>query len=116
MFAGKEFIGAELTGGDFVGWKIEKWYELIEYKYHGASADFDSNKTELAGYFPSRDLAIDYQPNYASINKVAVLVKDGKGYVLESGYFHSEKSVLDEKVKKARSKLSEDERDLLGIP
>lgn len=107
----------EFIGKDLAGWRVETWYE------QRLSID-EYGKYEVAGYFTDKDLASASGKGKAwygsdgTVAEVLVLTKDGTtGYIIKG-----DKIILSEQdairagaIEKAKSKLTAEEKKLLGI-
>ncbi len=107
----------ELIGKDLAGWRVETWYELR------LSID-EYGKYNVAGYFTDKDLASASGKGKAwygsdgTVAEVPVLTKDGmSGFIVKDGQIKlsEQDTIRAEAIKKAKSKLTAEEKKLLGI-
>lgn len=108
----KELIGKNLTG-----WRVETWYELR------FSID-EYGKYNVAGYFTDKDLASAsgkgkaWYGNDGTVAEVPVLTKNGTtGFIIKTDQImlSEQESIRAEAIEKAKSKLTAEEKKLLGI-
>jgi len=107
-----------LVGKELTGWRVEIWYELR------VPAEDNSFQQNRIGFFKDKDLvaaeskARKLRGEKANINTVLVLTKDGVwGQIIPGGLVQlsDEESLRAMAVETTRSKLTPEERALLGI-
>lgn len=108
----KEFINKDLAG-----WRVETWYE------QRLSID-EYGKYKVAGYFTDEDLASASGKGKAcyggdgTVDEVLVLTNNGTtGYIIkgEQIMLSEQDAIRTEAIEKAKSKLTAEEKKLLGI-
>lgn len=106
----------ELMGKDLAEWRVETWYEL--------RLPNDGCGHTVGGYFTDKDLAIVHGRGKASygsdgkLAKVLVLTKDGmSGFIVEDKQINlsDQNAIRLEETVKTKSRLTEEERKLLGL-
>lgn len=107
----------ELLGKDLAGWRLETWYELrLTINELGAY--------EVGGYFTDKNVAIASGRGKAvfgsdgQIVEAHVLTDDGiSGFVVANTMIvrDNQEAKKAEVIERAKSKLSPEERKLLGI-
>jgi len=106
-----------LVGQDLHRWRIKIWYEL-----HLSIDEF--GKSQISGYFTDETLALAAGKGKAwfdsdgTVDEVLVLTQDNKtGYLLKSDQISlsNQDAIRVEAIKKAKAKLTPEDRALLGI-
>jgi len=117
----KKEVGKRFPIGiDLAGWHIEEWFEVW-----GSNSEYE-NRTRVVGYFKDEQIAHlkkrgqGFWGSNGEVDNVLVLTKDGRiGFVLKTPsvtvYLKKEKIIQANATKKAKEKLSVEERMLLGI-
>jgi hypothetical protein len=105
-------------GVDLAGWKIETWYQL------GSPVDEIGAKLDIIGYFTNKDLALisakgkGWYAGDGKVSEVLVLTDgSGTGYIVSDAgiQLSDEIKISADLTKKAKDKLSLEERKLLKI-
>ncbi len=108
----------EFVDQDLAYWRVERWYELR------ISVDERGSFAEVLGYFTDKNLANvagkkkGFYERDGKAFEVLVLTKDGEaGFIVKPEQIKLSKqdSIRVAAIAKAKSKLSEEEKKLLGI-